>query len=79
MTFWTYMLYCRGGIFSGPVSLVWSEAFAIREEALAMERRIKGWSRAKKLALIRADGAEISRLASKDKNRPSTSSGRTGN
>ena len=59
-----------------PVTLVWSEAFPSREEALAAERRIKGWSRAKKLALIRGDLDEISRLA-KSKDRPSTSSGRT--
>ena len=45
-----------------PVRLVWSEAFTTREEALASERRIKGWSRAKKLALIRGDWDEISRL-----------------
>lgn len=46
-------------------------------EAVAMERRIKGWSRAKKMALIRGDFDEISRLA-KSKGGPSTSSGRTG-
>ncbi|WNO53596.1 GIY-YIG nuclease family protein [Stakelama saccharophila] len=59
-----------------PVELVWSEAFPTREEAKACERRLKGWSRAKKLALIRGDFAEISRLA-RNKNRPSTSSGQT--
>ena len=46
-----------------PVQLVWSEAFTTREEALAAERKIKGWSRAKKLALIRGDWNEISLLA----------------
>lgn len=46
-----------------PVVYVWSEEFATREEALASERRIKGWSRAKKEALIRGDWGEISRLA----------------
>ena len=46
-----------------PAKLVWSEEFPSRAEALAAERRIKGWSRAKKRALIRADWAEISRLA----------------
>jgi predicted GIY-YIG superfamily endonuclease len=45
-----------------PVALVWSEQFPTRLEALAMERRIKGWTRAKKMALIRDDGGEISRL-----------------
>jgi predicted GIY-YIG superfamily endonuclease len=42
---------------------VWSEAFATREEALAAERQIKGWNRAKKEALIREDWREIQRLA----------------
>ena len=59
-----------------PVTLVWSEAFPTRLEALEAERRIKGWSRAKKLALIRGDWNGIATLAKK-KGRPSTSSGRT--
>jgi putative endonuclease len=46
-----------------PVSLVWSQEFPTRVEALAAERQIKGWSRAKKLALIRGDWGEICRLA----------------
>ena len=59
-----------------PVKLVWSEAFPTRLEALEAEKRIKGWSRAKKLALIRGDWGEISLLAKK-KGRPSTGSGQT--
>jgi len=46
-----------------PVVLVWSQEFPTRHEALAAERQIKGWSRAKKEALIRGDWQEISRLA----------------
>ena len=46
-----------------PVKFVWSQEFATRYEALAAERRLKGWSRAKKLALIREDWSEISRLS----------------
>jgi predicted GIY-YIG superfamily endonuclease len=46
-----------------PVKLVWSQEFATRDEAKAAEKQIKGWSRAKKLALIRGDWREISRLA----------------
>jgi putative endonuclease len=38
-----------------PVVLVWSEHYQQITEAIAMERRIKGWSRAKKAALIRGD------------------------
>jgi len=61
-----------------PVKLVWSQEFPTRYEALAAERQIKGWSRKKKLALIRGDWEAISRYArGKNKNGPSTSSGRT--
>ena len=35
-----------------PVKLVWSESFATRGEAATVERQLKGWSRAKKEALI---------------------------
>lgn len=102
MSFWAYMLHCRGGKFytghtddlerrvaqhnaglaSGftsdklPVELVWSQEFPTRYEALSAERQIKGWSRAKKLALIRGDWNAMSRLAKK-KCSPSTGSGRT--
>ncbi len=46
-----------------PVRLVYSEGFPTRIEALAAERRIKGWRRAKKEALIAGDWDELSRLA----------------
>ena len=59
-----------------PVTLVWSQEFATRIEALEAERRIKGWSKLKKLALIRGDWADVSRLAKKKSN-ASTSSART--
>lgn len=35
-----------------PVKLVWAGEFQTREEALARERQLQGWSRAKKEALI---------------------------
>ena len=102
MSFWAYMLHCRGGYFytghtddldkrieqrrSGmlpgfasdhlPVELVWSQEFSSRYEALAAERQIKGWSRAKKIALIQGDWLRISELG-KSKSSPSISSGRT--
>jgi putative endonuclease len=62
-----------------PVTLVWSDEFPSRYEALAAERQIKGWSRAKKLALIRGDWKLISALArnSEEKKRASTGSART--
>ncbi|GAY21377.1 MULTISPECIES: GIY-YIG nuclease family protein [Sphingobium] len=46
-----------------PIKLVWSQEFGTRMEALEAERQIKGWSRAKKLALIREDWKLISTLA----------------
>ncbi len=61
-----------------PVKLIWSESFSTRAEALEMERRLKGWSRAKKLALVRSDWTEISCLArTKEKDGASTGSART--
>lgn len=38
-----------------PVLLVWAEHFLDITDAIAVERQIKGWSRAKKEALIRGD------------------------
>jgi len=35
-----------------PIELVWVESFEDYEEALAAERQIKGWSHAKKAALV---------------------------
>jgi predicted GIY-YIG superfamily endonuclease len=46
-----------------PVTLVWSETFETRDEALAAELQIKGWSRAKKEALIAGDWDLVSFLA----------------
>ena len=62
-----------------PVTPVWSQDFATRYEALQAERQIKGWSRAKKLALIRGDWDRISSLArnSEENERASTGSART--
>jgi len=64
-----------------PVDLVWSEDFPSREDAFWVERQIKGWSRAKKEALIAGDWDLISRLSrglrnfADDGAGPSTSSG----
>ena len=46
-----------------PVKPVWCANFSNRDDAKNMEHRLKGWSRAKKMALIRDDWAEVSRLA----------------
>ena len=46
-----------------PVALVFSEDFPSREEAFEMERRIKGWTRQKKEALIQPDWDRLQQLA----------------
>ncbi len=48
-----------------PVELVWSQDFSSREAALAAERQIKGWSRAKKEVLAAGDWDELRRLGSR--------------
>ena len=67
-----------------PVALVWSDSFPTRDDAFAVERKLKGWSRAKKEALIAGDWELISKLArnragrserGEGSARPSTSSG----
>jgi predicted GIY-YIG superfamily endonuclease len=61
------------------VKLVWSNEFPSRYEAFAAERQIKGWSRAKKMALIRGNWDLVSQLAKNRQEREwaSTSSART--
>jgi predicted GIY-YIG superfamily endonuclease len=57
------------GLFGGytarrrPVELVFSQEFAQITDAIAAERQLKGWSRAKKEALIRGDLEGLKRLA----------------
>ncbi len=46
-----------------PVELIYSETFMTRDDAFAAERQLKGWSRAKKLALADGDWAEVRRQA----------------
>ena len=46
-----------------PVELVYSQECTTREEALGAELQIKGWSRAKKEALIRHEWKVLSRLS----------------
>ena len=50
-----------------PVRVVFTQEFPSREEALAAELQIKGWSRKKKEALVRGDWADVSRLARRRK------------
>jgi putative endonuclease len=46
-----------------PVTLIWCEHFGRITDAIAAERRIKGWSRAKKLALADGDWERVRQLA----------------
>ena len=46
-----------------PVLLVWAQHFLHITDAIAAERQIKGWSRAKKEALIRDDYEAIQLLS----------------
>jgi putative endonuclease len=46
-----------------PVELIWSQHFLDKTDAIAVERQIKGWSRAKKEALILGDYGTIQSLA----------------
>jgi putative endonuclease len=66
----------QSGYFTGytykrrPVALVWSEYFQTRDDAKTVEKQLKGWSRAKKEALIAGDWERISELARSPKTRP---------
>ncbi|WP_342636826.1 GIY-YIG nuclease family protein [Enterovirga rhinocerotis] len=53
-----------------PVVLVWAEEFQDILDAIAAERRIKGWSRAKKEALIAGDWERIRLLGSRARRDP---------
>lgn len=56
-----------------PVTVVFAEEFASRDEALTCERQVKGWRRSKKEALMRRDWAEVARLTRRG--HPSRASG----
>src|ERR671910_2586624 len=53
-----------------PVTLVYHEHFDRITDAIAAERRIKGWSRAKKEALIAGDWDRVQLLAKRRAGRP---------
>ena len=61
----------QSGILTGythkrrPVRLVWCQEFSERDQTFVSERQIKGWSRAKKEALIRGDWDAIQLLSRK--------------
>ena len=59
----------QSGVYPGytatrrPVRLVWSDHFAQITDAIAVERKLKGWTRAKKEALIKNDWEAIVQLS----------------
>ena len=53
-----------------PVSVVWSEHFDRITDAIAVERKLKGWTRAKKEALIKGDWAALEQLSKRRGGRP---------
>jgi putative endonuclease len=60
----------RGYTFSRrPVELVWCQECSSIQAAYAFEKRIRGWSRAKKEALIHGDWDEIHRIVKQERQR----------
>jgi predicted GIY-YIG superfamily endonuclease len=56
----------RGALWTAcrrPVTLVYQESHSTEQSAITRERQIKGWTHAKKLALIRGDMAMLKSLA----------------
>ena len=52
-----------------PVELVWQQEFPSEHEAFVCERQVKGWSRAKKEALIRGDFHAIHEIVKTERKR----------
>jgi superfamily II DNA or RNA helicase/predicted GIY-YIG superfamily endonuclease len=50
-----------------PVKLLYYESFERIDEAFAREKQVQGWSRAKKIALIKGDSYQLRRLSSSTK------------
>jgi len=46
-----------------PVIFLWAQDFQTRDEAFAAERKLKGWSRAKKEAMMAGNWVLVSQLA----------------
>ena len=50
-----------------PVTLAYAESFSTQLEAMRRERQLKGWSHAKKAALITSDQAALRSLSKRRK------------
>jgi predicted GIY-YIG superfamily endonuclease len=46
-----------------PLNLLWSTEFQMRDEAFFLERKLKGWSRPKKEALMRGEFHRLPELS----------------
>src|SRR5262245_60033211 len=57
-----------------PVSLIFSQHFDSITDAIAAERQVKGWTRAKKEALVRGDWDGLKLLARRGRSFPPPSS-----
>jgi putative endonuclease len=68
--------YCGYTKARRPVELVYWQDFDQVTDAINAERQLKGWSRAKKEALMRGDLENLVRLSRNRTQYPSTSSGR---
>jgi putative endonuclease len=56
-----------------PVSLIFSQQFESITDAIAAERQVKGWTRAKKEALVRGDWDGLKLLARRGRSSPPSS------
>jgi predicted GIY-YIG superfamily endonuclease len=65
--------YCDFTARRRPITLIWSQDFNSRDEALGAELIVKKWSRAKKEALAQSDWAALSFFAQPPAERVSTS------
>ena len=52
-----------------PVELVWTEQVQTTNDAFKLERQLKGWSRAKKEALIQGDFVGIHEIVAAERKR----------
>ncbi len=52
-----------------PIALVWSQEVQTDNDAYFLERKLKGWSRAKKEALIRGDFEDVHQVIAAERRR----------
>ena len=56
-----------------PVKLIWFEQFTTPNEAISREKKLKGWSRKKKIALINKNWTDLMKLSKNYKENKSSS------